>query len=148
VLLAIAVLGAGRDGLPLFRLTQEHGWEPWRDLKITRSMLPLSPAQRDYIGPGYARDRDYAVFLWNVQRNLPEARRIFLLVQDQGQDQNDWYRYRAAYRLAPTPVEQFDRLREPAAGDLLMTWRVPPPSGWTVFFRAGDGALARRGDAP
>ncbi len=126
------------------QLSKERGWELWRDFQIVRSMLPLHPAQRDYLGPGYTRDRDYAVFLWNVQRSGPEARRIFLLVGDM----QDWYRYRAAYRLAPTPVERFDPGREYTTGDLLLAWRTPVPSGWTVFFQSGDGALARRGEAP
>ncbi len=144
MLLAAAVLGAGHEGLPLLRLSKERGWEPWRDLQIVRSMLPLHPAQRDYLGPGYARDRNYALFLWNVPRSGPEARRFFLLVGDM----QDWYRYRAAYRLAPTPVERFDPGREYTSGDVLLAWRTPIPSGWTVFFESGDGALARRGETP
>ena len=107
-------------------------------------MLPLPAAQRDYLGPGYARDRNYAVFLWKVQRSGLEARRIFLLAGDM----QDWYRYRAAYRLAPTPVERFDPGREYLADDVLLAWRAPIPSGWTVFFQSGDGALARRGESP
>jgi len=144
VLLAAAVLGAGSTGLPLLRLSQERGWEPWRDLQIARSMLPLHAAQRDYLGSGYSRDRDYAVFLWNVQRSNPEAQRIFLLVDDM----QDWYRFRAAYRLAPTPVELYDPGRKYTAGDILLAWRTPIPSGWNVFFQSDDGALARRGEAP
>lgn len=144
MLLAIAVLGAGREGLPLLWLSEERGWEPWRDLQITRSMLPLHPGQRDYLGPGYGRDRDYAAFLWSVQRRRLEARRIFLHVSDM----QDWYRYRAAYRLAPTPVESFDPGGERTAGDILLVWRAPVPSGWVVFFQSGDGALARRGETP
>lgn len=107
-------------------------------------MLPLHPAQRDYLGPGYARDRDYALFLWNVRRSNPEAQRLFLLVDDM----QDWYRYRAAYRLAPTPVERFDPGREYAAGDVVLAWRTSVPPGWTVFFQSGDGTLARRRATP
>ena len=143
-LLAVAVLASGRDGLPLFWVSQERGWEPWRDLAIARAMQPLHPAQRDYVGAGYPRDRDYAPFLWKLQPQLSEASRVFLHVSGE----QDWYRYRAAYRLAPVPVELFDAERQHAAGDVLMSWRVPTPAGWTVFFTWGDGTLAHRDQAP
>jgi hypothetical protein len=143
VLLALAVVTAGQTGLPLFRLSDENVWEPWRDLQIARSMLPLHGSQRDYVGPGYGRDRDYAVFLWNARHHHPEIRRILLLTPDMA----DWYRYRAAYRMAPAPVEQFET--GAAQDGILMTWRAPVPTGWTEFFQWEHGALARRdGDAP
>ena len=94
VLLVLMVLAAGQEGLPLFRLSDERGWEPWRDLQIARSMIPLHGSQRDYVGPGYARDRNYAVFLWNARRANPDARRILLRskfsVRDNALGSGDW----------------------------------------------------------
>jgi hypothetical protein len=138
----VAVASAAVTGLPLASFSLSEGrWEPWRDLRIAWSMLPLTPAQRDYVGSGYARDREYALFLRNVEDDLQGIDRILLAVEDM----DDWYRFRAAYRLAPVPVEIF-RGQPRAAGEehLLLAWTSEIPPGWEVVERVGRGALARR----
>jgi hypothetical protein len=141
--LGVAVLAAGFEGLPLLRWPHaEKPYEPWQNLQTLRSMLPLSPAQRDYIGPTFSRDRDYAVFLHGVEKLAPEGSRFFLHVSDS----DDWYRYRAAYRLAPTPVELWrgQGAKEDGKRQLLLIWQHELPPGWQLLSEVNDGMVATR----
>jgi hypothetical protein len=143
VALGAAVFASGLEGLPLLRLSPAEGrYEPWRDLQILHSMLPLSPGQRDYIGPAFGRDRNYAVFLRGVEKLAPEVDRFFLRVPDM----SDWYRYRAAYRLAPTPVELWQGQAPPERDErqVLLVWNLELPPGWEALAEPGGGIVARR----